>query len=777
VVRDCAATVSRLRLSEERSDEESGTLLQVYPEQENIISDLSHLGYLNIYPLGIEDFFMVEMMMPTIASFGMGQGVNDGPCGYSSACAKAAFMRIAATKGKEKAIEAQAMDLASAKSELVDLDPIGMTRYKVQKARFKDKVTGQIVDQNTLVSLDTHEPIAVWTSAGENGMGTKEEYIRIVDRANKLASVETNSSMFWVSPADTRGKDSKVPHRAFLWVRKDDEVTAYSYSLTGTRKSLGRMMEKLGYGEEGEDKSLEEQTILKQGKETPFSHHDVYEAFVSSLTEKEASASQNFIERFRQEADLPDSVREERVRAYKEKYEKELKAQYERDIQKTVEAYAQGFFHAVSPEEKAADANEQHYYRWQDRSEKDVARNVVIGYVDTSPAKDRPLTADATMPYVYKREEDKIVALEEAAVELLAIPLILAVATIQDEVPVSLGTEKTKKSNNDNTFVDVVSVPDKKDSNEKKDGHEGQNMLDIEQLLRKVAAKLFTKDELIVLQAPQHAHDSKVRSPQIPIRSESDQNKTTAIPEVLDFEISEFTQDSEDTRKAGEERFSVKKLQKAFEMIATSVVNEGQRTTTSETKMEDEIVETGKELFKILYVMRSIVPKQAEDLKVDGEVGISCDSLVRLGMLLAVYFEEDTTPPIKTLVSFLVFSEVRKMSISIGELDEDYPELIHVLRRFYDLYSGTCNIEERLKSITREIEALFGTLEKLVFLLLEELVLEKNQLVTIERLPMFSKAKFNPFKKGGNVKTIPKQKIIYWYTLLVNSGQFMTQYS
>jgi len=719
---------------------------------------------------------MAEMIRPTIASFGMGQGVNDGPCGYSSACAKAAFMRISNSSGHEKALSTQALDLATARSELLDLDPIGMTRYRVQKARYTDKATGETVEQETLISPDfSNEPITVWTDAGEYGMGTKEEYARIINRANKLASVEANSFMFWVSPGKDRGDNGKVPHRAFLWVKKNDEVTAYSYSLTGTRESLGRMMKKLGYSKEGE--SLEEQTILKQGKEIPFSHNDVYEAFVSSLTEKEASASQNFIERFRQEADLPDSVREERVRAYKEKYEKELKAQYERDIQKTVEAYAQGFFHAVSPEEKAADVNEQHYYRWQDRSEKDVVRNVVVGYVDTSPAKDHPSIKDATAPYVYKKEEDKIVGVEEAAVELLAIPLILAVATIQDEVPFPLGSEKPKKPSHDSTFVDVVSIPDKKGSSGKKDGHGGQNISDIEELLREVAAKLFTKDESIVLQTTKHTHGPKVHSPQITIVSERDQNKATAIPEVLDFGFLEFAQDSEDTKKAGEERFSVKKLHQVFEMIAASVVNEGQRTTTSETKMEDEIVETGKELFKILYVMRSIIPKSADDLKVHEGTDKPYDSLVKLGMLLTVYFEEDTTPPIKTLVSLLVFSEIRKMSISIGELDEDYPELIHVLRRFYDLYSGTCDTQERLKSITHQIEALFGTLEKLVFLLFEELILRRNQYVTVERLPMFSKAKFNPFKKGGNVKTIPKQKIIYWYALLVNSGQFMTQYS
>ena len=80
--------------------------------------------------------------MPGIAMGGFGPGVGSGGgcdfrCNLSSG--------LSSRMNTEQVLKTQALDLATAKSELRDIDPIGIYRLKVGQATFRNKSTGEIV--------------------------------------------------------------------------------------------------------------------------------------------------------------------------------------------------------------------------------------------------------------------------------------------------------------------------------------------------------------------------------------------------------------------------------------------------------------------------------------------------------------------------------------------------------------------------------------------------------------------------------------------------------
>ena len=286
---------------------------------------------------------MIEMAMSRgFGPAGFGPGTTSiGGCVFESSLGFSAFNRLA-KDSPESAVKAIAFDAASARSEISG-DLIGIYRLRVKEVRYRDKSTGNIVEQQTLVSPDfNNEPIAVWTDAGEHGTGTPQDYQRIVTRASQLAQMEGEASMFWVSPgSDTNG--SRASHRAYLWNKNGDTVTAYSYSLAGSKDTLSRMMSKLAHQEDETSESLETQTIIRSGKNTQITHKEVFNDLISSFSKVERDNSQQFITQFRQEIELPDRVREQSLVSHQEKYEKELREVYKNDIKQALESIAQGF--------------------------------------------------------------------------------------------------------------------------------------------------------------------------------------------------------------------------------------------------------------------------------------------------------------------------------------------------------------------------------------------------------------------------------------------------
>lgn len=292
---------------------------------------------------------MMEAFAIGPGAFGpMAQSAGGG-CVFNSGLGRGVSERMSL----EKTIKSQAVDLATAKGEIVDVDPIGIYQLKVQKAQFKDKVTGQTRDELTLVSPDfDNEPISVWTDAGENGTGTKAEYQKIIDWAGELARTKGEATLIWVSPGEkTNNADAgfSPEHRVYV-LRKDDEgnVTASSYQLTGEKTALAKMMTKLGYGKDGENKAVEDQHVILKDSASRISHKQVYDAYIDSLSKEELKDNKSFIQKFKEDAlENADQKRLDKFRKNTRQFEKQLKENYKGDIESAIEAISQGVFAAI----------------------------------------------------------------------------------------------------------------------------------------------------------------------------------------------------------------------------------------------------------------------------------------------------------------------------------------------------------------------------------------------------------------------------------------------
>ncbi len=264
-----------------------------------------------------------------------------GGCVFDSCLGQAAFGGIA-VKNPEAALKAMALDAATAKGEIGG--ELGRVNFRIKEASYIDKVTNQQVIQNTLVSEDFGgKTISDVTDHGQHNTGTRQEYRRIIDRANLISQTEGDASIFWVSPGS---ESNGTAHRASLLIKHGDEVVEYWFSLTGSRNSLARMMKKLGCQDERKNESLEDQTIIRKGEDLHLTRQEIFHAHVNSLTKDEETASKQFIAKLRQEVALPDEVLEKRLQSSQKHYEVEIKKRqevYKKDIKQALESIAVGF--------------------------------------------------------------------------------------------------------------------------------------------------------------------------------------------------------------------------------------------------------------------------------------------------------------------------------------------------------------------------------------------------------------------------------------------------
>lgn len=281
------------------------------------------------------------------AAFTSGRSLIDGPCGYSCGIGSAAFEQMMGSGiSKAEAVKVQARELAFAKTELIDQIPISVYQLKVRKISYIDKVTNQIREEDTLVSPE-FGTISKFTNAGDQGTGSSESYTRIINRAHDLASTKGPVSMLWLSPGEPVKKDGIfVPeHRAYVWKKdSEDRVNAYQYLLTGTEFSLTEMMKKLGF--QGDGKAPEDQVIVRGESVDDFTHQEIYEAFESSLSAEEKTVYGHFLDNFRIDARIPDSIRIYQFNNYQEVFAKELDKEFKKqdeDMQQALQNIVHGF--------------------------------------------------------------------------------------------------------------------------------------------------------------------------------------------------------------------------------------------------------------------------------------------------------------------------------------------------------------------------------------------------------------------------------------------------
>ena len=283
---------------------------------------------------------MVEVAMPMVA-FGppvIGPGViTGGSCDFSCSLSTGVMNRL----GKEDGLKAESLNLATAKSELGDIDPIGIYRLVARESTFRNKATGQIVTEKTLISPDfNNESIGVWTDAGEHGTGSTEEYQAILARARQLSNTDGTATMFWISPSKSDRTDGLPEHRAYLWEKNaEGEVTGFSYQFTGSTDTLTKTLFNLSH-----DASLvDTQALLWRGNQDRISHQRIFDAYESSLTRREKEQAYDFLNRFQEGANQSDNVRWERVELYKQHYEHKLREAYKGDIESALASVASGF--------------------------------------------------------------------------------------------------------------------------------------------------------------------------------------------------------------------------------------------------------------------------------------------------------------------------------------------------------------------------------------------------------------------------------------------------
>lgn len=151
----------------------------------------------------------------------------------------------------------------------------------------------------------------------------------------------------------------------------------------------------------------------------------------------------------------------------------------------------------------------------------------------------------------------------------------------------------------------------------------------------------------------------------------------------------------------------------SFNFERNDGVLEIEKKTPEVELVEKEAVNLGREIFKILY------SKGGECVfKSDEKVEESCDtfqldsrdSLVRLGVFLAAYSEKDTSQELKSLLSALIYHEVKKLQIE--ELVKDIPETLPIFEDFEELTKEHGEVFkerfERLVSVIGQMSSLLS---------------------------------------------------------------------
>lgn len=273
------------------------------------------------------------------------QAACGGACDFKSSLSYDVLNRM----GFDKAVKVQARDLATGESELGNVEPIGLYTLAVQKSQFRDKVSGEIRNEMTLVSGDSNgESIGVWTDAGEHGTGTREEYTKVINLAHSLAETIGPATMIWFSEGKSDG-DNKPEHRVYVWKKQDDgTVEAAAYQISGSNESFQKMFQVMEQKYQAGGVS-NVQGILVRGTEHSITHRDVFQAYTSSLTSQELKIHKNYISRFQQEVEsVSDNTRWDRLNRRTEFFEKKLREGYKDDIKAVVESYAQGFISRIT---------------------------------------------------------------------------------------------------------------------------------------------------------------------------------------------------------------------------------------------------------------------------------------------------------------------------------------------------------------------------------------------------------------------------------------------
>lgn len=675
---------------------------------------------------------MMEVMQMGPASYGpqfVGPGVGSiGGCVFEPSLGRGAFQRIA-QQNLDAAQKAMVVDAATVYSE--KQGEIGHYKLLVKNTIYRNKITDEIVNEKTLVSPDfNYEAAGVWTSAGEkNTVGTIEEYSATVNRARKLAQIDGDASMFWVSPSS----EGDV-HRAYLWVKTGEEVEAFQYIIPGKRQAVSTMMRELGY-QDTDSKPLEDQTIIRLGNEPKIHHKEVFEAVVSSLAPDEADQAKHILNKFRQEAEIPDSLRKQRLKSYQGEYEaklnnEKLKKVYENDIEKWLKSVAQGFA-ALSRLDSNLDQNKM----ISDQGTKDDRNN--IAYFD----------------YLKSQQKDKQVD-EQAKISAILQPVILSVlgfidiiagnnkkleerivASIEENVIVTADRYPTrKKLTKDRLITKREWVAGVSGSND--DSYKLHESFFIDE-----DSSPFTSEQVfwqgvisMIFQpaSPGNEDDQIFFARQVGIVSAEDNRELffaqrsfdevlmESVPVIFADEINEIplAQNSEGLQSI------INSFQQGLEVISNLIDNKFEKGLEQyprggekheQKTIETEVVKLGIELVQELTRDKSLFDRLKE-----GEYETKIDALAQLSFLLQVYEDTNTSELIKQLIITLIFKQIQV-------IQADKPRTIEMVRG-KDLFSQNPKLEEIFKKFGRlsaYSDYLDGRFE-LLLLVLQKIYLENT---------------------------------------------------
>lgn len=744
----------------------------------------------------------------------MGDVSSDGPCSFSSALSRAAFMRMSEQVGQERALSSQALDLATARSEFHDIDPIGVYRLKVQRTVYRDKSTDQIVSEETLVSNDFGgEPIGVWTDAGEYGTGSKEEYKAILSRASKLAQTKGEATMFWVSP----GKDnsSGLPaHRAYLWEKDaNGEVTAYSYQLTGSQDALFKTLQNLSEG----TSLFDSHSVIWQGDKSGITHKRVFDAHQSSLTPVERESSREFLDRFRRETETSDSVRWERVVSLQKQNEQRLREAYKGDIKSAVESVAQGFFKAVSSN-KAADFSsesesqevvvpvlynsrrrrfrlkrrtvmEAEIYKHYRSSEKKIDNRKAFKVVDKRVERDVLIK-----PVVHKSEnkfvEKKIRPLTRLVQKIIGEKIDFSIFT-KNIIKRKKEAPNIKSSSSPKDMIDGL-VHSHFPTAKQKEGltrqsEETENLkasrldvhLEIEDKAIEKATREKIADEMVIWQEiitqaapfipmiPDEFSDKSELALPLPLSMEQKRG-AVFVSEVKDSlfvaQASGVYDGNQETPHFIKESLTPKPesiFQEGFRIIQVFMPEFRRKEEMSGFKVEAgvikkidiKIVEVGREMIKLLYTEGELLfQNESDETKKESYQ----ESIFRLAIFLKTYFDEDTNEEVQSLLAALIYREIKKLPFEI--IASRNPEFRQLITRFESLSKYSSLLEDRLERLIIGINEALSYLYGVNIDLDREYILDNILLIFFQLPPHTFEKLVNLGKINMNTGNSKKQK-------------------
>lgn len=703
---------------------------------------------------------MMEVMQMGPTSFGpqfVGPGIGSiGGCVFEPSLGRGAFQRIA-QNNLDAAQKAMVVDAATASSE--QKGEIGHYKLLVRDTTYRNKITDEIVSERTLVSPDSDfEAAGVWTSAGEkNTVGTIEEYSATVNRARKLAQIDGDASMFWVSPSS----EGDV-HRAYLWIKKGEEVEAFQYIIPGRRQAVSTMMRKLGY-QDTDSKPLEDRTIIRLGNEPKIHHKDVFGAVVSSLAPDEAEQAKHILNKFRQEAEIPDSFRKQRLKSYQGEYEAKLNSEklnkvYENDIEKWLKSVAQGFA-AIPRLDSILDQNKM----ISDQGTKDDRNN--IAYFDYLKSQQRIKQAD-----------------EQAKISEILQPIIPAVIGFieiisrdnerPDGIKIVLGkneiTTMEKKTISNDDLVRVQMLKSREDrggisrfSDDSYKLHESffidSSPLTSKQVFWQEAISMIFEPIDAGIEDNQMLFDGQL----LPTQRSFAEALVEFIPQIYADKIQETSR----TEKSGELTVLTTIFQQELEGIAKLLEEnqEGKEVNTRQNEGENirqKIVETdvvilGGELVGLLLSDKNILSK-LQDRELDPQI----DALARLSFLLHAYEDTDSSALLKQLIAVLIYKQIQTIQADKNLFSQN-PKLIEIFNKFAKLSPDTDFLDTRFDLLFLALQKIYSIHKQAQF------SIEKLQNMGSRNAHMMIYRSPNRKNIKNNTKIISPYGIIYQrqYTL------------